>query len=241
MGWFLLPSPEALLSHRTRYDSAIPGLTGLALLTILASCQTYNIPPVTETDGSHVKLPNVSTKAVVWGTHPEAVKSLKTWLLKQRITLVDDVKMNQIASDIGLHLPVSNSDVLKLAKLAGTNQVIFVDADVSAWQRSEIVTLFGQAPIIYNASLYIRALDAETGEIDWNGKALSTQTFTNLTDGIHQLTCQALATAWGLREPGTATGPSICPSGQNVMTVVEPPPAPTGTAKASDSGENVGN
>lgn len=231
-----LSLPEALLLYRLG-----SGSVSVVLLVILASCQSYNTPTVTETDGSHVRLPNGSTKAVVWGTHPEAVKSLKTWLLKQRVTLVDGVKMDQLASDIGLHTPVSNADVLKLAKLAGTNQVIFVDADVSAWQRSDIVTFFGQAPVIYNASLFIRALDAETGEIDWNGKALSTQTFTNLTDGIHQLTCQALATAWGLREPGTTTGPSICPPGQNVMLVTEPPPAPTGTAKASDNGENVRN
>jgi hypothetical protein len=58
-----------------------------------------------------------------------------------------------------------------------------------------------------------------------------------LTEGIHILTCQALATAWGLREPGTATDSTICPPGQNVMVLNKPSPAPTGTAKASDHRE----
>jgi Protein of unknown function (DUF3365) len=198
-------------------------LAGAALLVTIASCQSYDTQLVTDTDGSYVRLPDSSTKAVVWGTHSEAVKSLKTWLLKQRITLVDEVKMNQIASENGLRLPLSNPDLLKLAKITGTKQVIFVDADVSTLKSTEMATVFGQPPIVYNASLFISAVDTETGEIDWSGKARSTQPFTNATEGIHQLTCQALATAWGLRQPGTGTPPSICLPGQNVMVVTEPP------------------
>jgi hypothetical protein len=157
----------------------------------------------------------------VWGNHPEAVKSVKTWLLKQRIPLVDDIKMNQMAIDTGLHLPISNADVLKLAKSAGTKQVIFVDADVSSSQGSEIGSFLGVTQN-YKASLFIRALNTETGEINWHGKALSTQPFQNMREGIDQLTCHALATAWGFRQPGTATTPSICLPGQNVMVVTEP-------------------
>ena len=220
----ILRSPEVLLLYKLGSGSASAGLAAAALLVIVASCQSYKTsltPLVTETDGSYVRLPDKSTKAVVWGSNPEAVKSLKTWLLKQRITLVDDVKMNQIANEIGLHLPVSNPDVLKLAKTVGVKQVIFVDADVSALQTGEIASFFGQKPM-YNASLFLRALNVETGEIDWNGKASSTQPFTNLTEGIYQLTCHALATAWGLRHPGTATAPSICVPGQNIMVFAEP-------------------
>ena len=140
----------------------------------------------------------------MWGTEPEAVKSLKTWLLKQRIPLIDDVKLNQLASERGLPQPVKNPDVLKLAKTLGATQVIFVDADIYKSQRDEMLSLLGQ-PTTYKASLFVRALNAETGEIDWSGKAQSTEDFTNLSEGIHQLTCHALATAWGLRSPGTAT------------------------------------
>jgi hypothetical protein len=211
------------------------GLAGAALVMTLTSCQIYNSYPVTQTDGSgsSVNIPNTSTKAVVWGTRPEAVQSLTTWLLKRGVTLVDDVKINQMASDTHLHQPLSNSDIFKLAKSAGAKQVIFIDADVSTWRVSGLESAFGQSPTVYTASVFIRALDAGTGEIYWNGKAHSTDRFTNLTEGMHQLTCQALATAWGLREPGPTAPPTICLPGQNVMVFTEPPLAPSNTAQAN--------
>jgi hypothetical protein len=128
--------------------------------------------------------------------------------------------LNQLANEKGLHQPVSNPDVLKLAKSLGANQVVFVDADVYKSQRDEMLSL-GQ-PVTYKVSIFVRALNAETGEIDWSGKAQSTEPFTNLTEGIHQLTCHALATAWGLRSPGTTTASSVCLPGQNVMVQAEP-------------------
>ena len=210
------------------------GLACAALVVTLTSCQVYNSHPIVQTDGAGpaVKIPNTSTKAVVWGTRPEAVQSLTTWLLKRGFTLVDDVKMNQMASDSRLSQPLSNGEIFKLAKLVGAKQVIFINADVSGMRVSEIETAFGRSPTVYTASVFIRALDTETGEIQWSGKAHSTDKFTNLTEGMHQLTCHALATAWGLREPGLTAGPTICPPGQNVMVAPEPPPAPSGTAKA---------
>ena len=203
-----------------RFDSSI-WLASAVLLVILASCQRHNTPLSAATDGSYLRLSDNSTRALVWGTEPEAVKSLKTWLLKQRIPLIDDVKLNQVASEKGLHQPLSNADVLKLAKILGANQVIFVDADIQKWHREEILSFLGQAPV-YKASLFVRAVNTENGEIDWSGKAQSTEDFTNLSEGIHQLTCHALATAWGLRSPGTATASSICLAGQSVMIVAEP-------------------
>ena len=225
---------EAPLSYRLGSGSLNMGLACAALVVTLTSCQTYNSYPVTQTDGSgsSVKSPNASTKAVVWGTRPEAVQSLTTWLMKRGVTLVDDVKMNLIASDSRLHQSLSNGEIFKLAKIAGAKQVIFIDSDVSTWPDSEIENVFGQRRIVYSASVFIRALDAETGEIQWTGKAHSTDKFTNLTEGFHQLTCHALATAWGLREPGPTAAPTICPPGQNVMVSTEPPHETSGTAKA---------
>jgi hypothetical protein len=210
------------------------GLACAALLVTLTGCHVYNSYPATQTDGSgsSVKSPNNSTKAVVWGTRSEAVQSLTTWLLKRGVTLIADVKINQLASDALSRQSLSTSDIFKLAKIAGAKQVIFIDADVSPWPGNEIENVFGQSRISYTASVFIRALDAETGEIQWTGNAHSTDKFTNLKEGVHQLTCHALATAWGLRGPGLTAAPTICPPGQNVMVSPEPPPTPSGTAKA---------
>jgi len=222
------------LSYRPGSSLRNLGLACAALVVTLTSCQTYNSYPTTQTDGSgsSVKSPNTSTKAVVWGTRPEAVQSLTTWLLKRGVTLIADVKMNQLASDALLRQSPSNGDIFKLAKIAGAKQVIFIDADVSPWPGSDFENILGQSRISYTASVFIRALDTETGEIQWAGNAHSTDKFTNVKEGFHQLTCHALATAWGLREPGLTASPTICPPGQNVMVAPEPPPMPSGTAKA---------
>ncbi|HKY71003.1 MAG TPA: hypothetical protein VJL88_03720, partial [Nitrospira sp.] len=79
------------------------------------------------------------------------------------------------------------------------------------------------------------ALDADSGEIQWSGKAFSMNKFTNLKEGIHQLTCHALATAWGLRPPGSTAASNICPVGQNVMVSTETVAVPaTGSKTATN-------
>jgi Protein of unknown function (DUF3365) len=208
--------------NKLRLVCASAGLRTVLLLVVLTGCQSPPAPLITETDGSYVRIPDSSTKAVVWGNDAEAVTSLKSWLLKRRIALIDETRIRQIAAEMGLHNSLSNADVLKAAKIAGAKQVIFVAADVSP---SQSIATFGRGQRRYNASLHIRAIDLDSGEIDWNGKARSSQPFTNLTDGMDQLTCHALATAWGLRQPGTATAASICLPGENVMVTAEPPTA----------------
>ena len=94
------------------------GLAGAALLVIIASCQSH-----THTSSSKPTAPLLGSRPVRlgrWcGGRSGSSKSLKTWLLKQRIPLVDDVKFSQLASEKGFHLPLSNPDVLKLAKSPG--------------------------------------------------------------------------------------------------------------------------
>lgn len=221
-----------MLTHRR--GSRNISLACIALFVTLNGCHVYNSYPATQTDGSgsSLKSPDTSTKAIVWGDRPEAVQSLTTWLLKRGFTLIDGVKLNQLASE-ALVRP-SDANIPKLAKIAGAKQVIFIDADVSRLTGTDIENVLGQSRSNYTASVFIRALDLETGEIQWNGKAHSTDKFTNLTEGIHQLTCHALATAWGFREPGVTAASTICPPGQNVMVVTEPPSAPSSTATIRD-------
>lgn len=207
-----------------------------ALMMFLAGCQTYQSYPTTQTDGTYVKLPNASVKAVVWGTRQESVQSLTTWLMKRGMTLVDDVKVNQMVNELHLYQPattISNADIFKMGKTVGAKQVVFVDTDVSTGHTGEIEAWFGQTQNLYTASVFIRALDADSGEIQWSGKAFSMNKFTNLKEGIHQLTCHALATAWGLRPPGLTSAPNICPVGQNVMVSNDPVAPPANGSKTA--------
>jgi hypothetical protein len=230
--------PENAMSHYLATHSRTIGLLNVMLLLLLSGCQTYNSHPMPQTDGTYVKLPNASVKAVVWGTRQESVQSLTTWLMKRGMTLVDDVKVNQMVSDIRVYQPattISNADIFKMGKAVGAKQVVFVDTDVSTWQTGDIEAFFGKTQNLYTASVFIRALDADSGEIQWSGKAFSMDKFTNLKEGIHQLTCHALATAWGLRPPGSTSTPNVCPVGQNVMVWNGPMPAhATGSKTATN-------
>lgn len=220
----------------SRHSRQTLGLAGFGLLLTLTGCQTYQSQPTTQADGSYAQLPNPSIKAAVWGTRQEGVQSLTTWLMKRGLTLIDSVKMNQMANDIRANQPgstVSQADVFKMGKLVGAKEVILIDTDVTTWRTNQIEVAFGQTPTVYTAAVFIRALDAESGEIHWSGKALSMDKFTNLTEGIHQLTCHALATAWGLRPPGANAKPNICPPGQNVMVSADPIPSSTAQAKST--------
>jgi acylphosphatase len=121
--------PENAMSHYLATHSRTIGLLNVMLLLLLSGCQTYNSHPMPQTDGTYVKLPNASVKAVVWGTRQESVQSLTTWLMKRGMTLVDDVKVNQMVSDIRVYQPattISNADIFKMGKAVGAKQVVFV-------------------------------------------------------------------------------------------------------------------
>ena len=191
-----------------------------------------------------MKLPNASIKAVVWGARPESVQSLTTWLMKRGLTLVDDVKVNQMVTDMHIYKSVStisNAEIFKMGKAVGAKQIVFVDTDVSTWRTGDIEAFFGEPQNLYTVSVFIRALDADSGEIQWSGKALSMNRFTNLKEGIHQLTCHALATAWGLRPPGLAVPTNICPVGQNVMVSNDPVAMPTNAPKTATTSPAANN
>lgn len=214
------------------------GLGSAVLLLFISGCQTYNSHPITQTDGTYAKLPNASVKAVVWGTRQESVQSLTTWLMKRGMTLVDDVKINQMTNDIRMNqsgTTISNADIFKMGKTVGAKQIVFVDTDISTGRTSQLEIFFEHTPNLYTASVFIRALDAESGEIQWSGKAFSMDKFTNLKEGIHQLTCHALATAWGLRPPGMTAAPNICPAGQNVMVSNDTASTPATSPKTATS------
>lgn len=236
--------PEIGMPRSIAISRPMLAVFSLVLLLLMTACQTYSPYPTTQADGTYVKLPNASIKAVVWGARPESVQSLTTWLMKRGMTLVDDVKVNQMVTDMHIYKSVStisNAEIFKMGKAVGAKQIVFVDTDVSTWRTGDIEAFFGEPQNLYTVSVFIRALDADSGEIQWSGKALSMNRFTNLKEGIHQLTCHALATAWGLRPPGLAVPTNICPVGQNVMVSNDPVAMPTNAPKTATTSPAANN
>ena len=54
----------------------------------------------------------------------------------------------------------------------------------------------------YSASVSVRGVNVQTSEVAWSGTARYPKPISGIEDALTRLTCQALATAWGLRPPG---------------------------------------
>ena len=190
------------------------------IFLFIAGCRSYSTIETPITDGYHAKLPSPYTRAVVWGARPDTVQSVSTWLLKKGILVVDQAKLMQVAVD--QKVPITGyqyveTDVLRTAKLVGARLVVFANAEVGSWEVFGMDGAIPRSMKVYTGTISLRAVDVNTGEIEWSGKAQSAERFNNLEEGISQLSCHALATAWGLRNPGNTSPEHICPARSGVM------------------------
>jgi hypothetical protein len=195
-------------------------LFAFLFFSLLVGCKSYSTLETPVTDGYHSKLPAPYTRAVVWGTRPDIVHSVSTWLLKKGILVVDQTKLMQAASDQKISISgyqYVETDVLRTAKLVGARLVVFANAEVGAWEVLGMDSGWPRTMRVYAGTISLRAVDVNTGEIEWSGKAQSSDRFNNLEEGISQLACHALATAWGLRNPGSTSPEHICSAGSGVM------------------------
>ncbi|MCS6290955.1 MAG: hypothetical protein H8K10_18515 [Nitrospira sp.] len=214
----------------------------LSLLFLTTTgCHGYAFIETPTTDGFHSKLPSPYTRAVVWGGRPDTVQSASTWLLKKGVLVVDQTKVLQAAADQKVSLTgyqYLETDVLRMAKLVGARLVVFSNAEVGSWEALDWSSGFPHSQRVYSATVALRAVDVNTGEIEWSGKAQSTERFSNIEEGVSVLTCHALATAWGLRNPGAVAPDNVCPPGSGLMsTEVSRPKAHA--APASSGRENL--
>jgi hypothetical protein len=206
--------------HQPISDFAFRWLSVALLLILLSGCKSYSTIETPVTDGYHSKLPSPFTRAVVWGARSDTVQSVSTWLLKKGILVVDQAKLMQVAADH--KVPISGyqyieTDVLRTAKLVGARLVVFVNAEVGSWEVLGMDSGLPRNMKVYTGAISLRAVDVNTGEIEWSGRAQSLERFANLEEGIAQLSCHALATAWGLRNPGNTSPDHVCPPRSGVM------------------------
>ena len=200
---------------------ACQALCSFLLAFLITGCKSYSTIETPITDGYHSKLPTPYTRAVVWGTRSDTVQSVSTWLLKKGILVVDQTKLLQVAADQKVSISgyqYVETDVLRTAKWVGARLVVFANAEVGSWEVMGMVSGLPRSMRVYAGTISLRAVDVNTGEIEWSGKAQSSERFGNLEEGISQLACHALATAWGLRNPGNTSPENICPAGSGVMT-----------------------
>lgn len=174
----------------------------------LAGCVYYPT-----TDGFHVSLPESGTSIVVWGGHPSATGPAMIWLQRRGLVIVERAQLQRIFDEQKIrltHTPEDEGAVLTVGRLVGAQQVVFVDSPVQAGlDTPDFYT--GHVPpqyTSYNTSVTIRGVDVESGQVRWSGHAQYVRPFQSLDLILRQLTCDALATAWGFRPTGNHEIPS---------------------------------
>ena len=144
------------------------------------------------TDGFHSRVSDANETVVIVGNNNTANSAATTWLQKRGLSVLERSQLDQILAEQQLRLVRSSDDeamLLHVGRLAGASQIVFIDTTSSA--------------------VSIRAVDLESGKIRWTGSAhYRDMRIKEPGDSSMTLTCQALATAWGFREPGDIYIPS---------------------------------
>jgi hypothetical protein len=158
----------------------------LGWVLLLAACSS---PPVT--DGFLVDLPKPDTPTIVWGNDPSAVGVATTWLQRRGLSIIEHstlaVEVERERTEVA-HTLLDEATVIQAAKKLGVQEVVFVDRGGDY-----------RAPMIA-----VRGVHIESGRVHWSGSArYATFETRPPKDTLANLTCQALATAWNFRPPGT--------------------------------------
>ncbi|WP_455389796.1 hypothetical protein [Petrachloros mirabilis] len=158
----------------------------LGWIMLLTAC---SYPPVT--DGFLTELPKPGTTTIVWGNDSSAVGVATTWLQKRGMSIIE---RSTLAIDVDIegtnvaHTLLDEVAILKAAKQHAVEEVVFVDRGGD-----------NRAPMIT-----VRGVNMQSGRIHWSGSARYTTFKTRPPkDTLADLTCQALATAWNFRPPGS--------------------------------------
>lgn len=109
-------------------------------------------------------MPSKPEAVVIWANHAGVEHHLAGVLLRDGYTVVERARLQQIFNEQKFRLmytPDSEADVLRVGQLAGATQVIFVEV-----QREPT---FGHE--IKSASVGIRSVSVETGQVRWSGTA----------------------------------------------------------------------
>ena len=201
------------IDHRTPPRIYAPVLIASAMI-LLQGC--ISKPPPTAvhypiTSGSHETLSSSRDVILVWGEEPLTDLAVE-WLIAHHYAalLRPESEFSQTKKQV--HTFSERTLALSVAKSIEADFVLFLDREDSK-HGALVETRCGDR---FYVDVTIRGVSVPSGAVVWGGNAhyphcvdLSRRTFQNLT-------CQALATAWGLRLSGQLEIPSrlMCTAGQ---------------------------
>jgi len=136
---------------------------------------------VSHSDGFHHELPSQGLRVVVWGSHPVAAATASTWLQRRGLRIVERSRLTQILAEQKIVLTSTRdeeADLLRVGKLAGAEQLIFVET-------------------VGERSVSIRSVKLETAEVVWTGSSAFKREIGGKSY-VGELVCESLRAAWGL-------------------------------------------
>jgi hypothetical protein len=193
---------------------AVPVLCLLSVVLLMQGCP-FKSPPLSVrfpiTSGSHTILPTAQQRILIWGDPPLADVAVE-WLRSHHYSSILMPEKGPFHTRQVSHSFSDRKVALVVAESMKADFVLFLESEKS--KEGALIELQCGSFIYVNVSL--RVLSVESGETVLRGSAhyphcvdLSGETFQNLT-------CQALATAWGYRPSGQLDIPSslMCTVGQ---------------------------
>ena len=178
-------------------------------ITILSGCvsgmaSTVRFPIVS---GFHDALPPPKAKIVVWGD-PRVTGAAAEWLALHHFLPI-------IAEGPGPKRATASRDrslALSYARRISVDFVLFLDAELrSGGAIEEPVCRSGR-----HLDVTAQGVSVASEDVQWSGNAHYTRCVAVSVESWKNLTCQALAAAWGLRPSGQLEIPSqaMCTTGQ---------------------------
>jgi hypothetical protein len=199
------------MRRQYRINSASTLLYLLSTLFILNGCSST--PPTSGihfpiTNGSHTLLPRAQQRILIWGD-PLLARVAEAWLRSHHYSHI--LMPPQIP-----HTSSDRQAALAVAAETNAEFVLVLEREVL----KEGALIQANCGARFNITVKVRGLSVERGGSVLRGNAHYPHCVEHNDQTVQNLTCQALATAWGFRSAGQLEIPShlACTAGQS------PPP-----------------
>lgn len=196
------------VGRQYRISSAIALTCAVSTLLILTGC--HSTPPPSGvhfpiTSGSHTLLPSAQQRILIWGD-PLLARMAEKWLRSHHYI--------HILMPSQIRHPVSNHQVA-LAIAAEANAELVLILERQALKEGALIQ--ARCGAGFNITVEVRGLSVEHGGSVLRGNAHYPHCVEYNDQTVQNLTCQALATAWGFRSAGQLEIPShlACTAGRS--------------------------
>jgi hypothetical protein len=192
----------------------------VSAMILLQGCLSKPVTPTVHypiTSGSHETLPSSRDGILIWGEQPLTDLAVE-WLIAHHYAAIIRPVIEFSQAKEQSHTFSDRTLALAVAQNMKADFVLFLDRKES--KHGTLVE--SRCDDNFYVDVVVRGVSVSTGTVVWRGNAhyphcvdLSRRTFQSLT-------CQALATAWGLRSSGQLEIPSslMCTTGQTEPTLL---------------------